>query len=172
MLTPMSNNDRLLSAAESLRLVAIHNHEEAARQAIDAAAYAYGLRYEPAAEPARAMVYIAGPLTHGDPTENAGKAFVTAGWLMKEADRIGLPMGTFIPHAYLACEAVFPRPYEAWMASCDIVLQRCDALFRLPGFSPGSDREEAKARELGIPVFKHTIAEATQMLAYLRSRQR
>jgi hypothetical protein len=33
------------------------------------------------------------------------------------------------------------------------MLARCDALLRLPGESPGADREVKRARELWIPVY-------------------
>jgi len=32
-------------------------------------------------------------------------------------------------------------------------LRRCDAILRLPGHSPGADREMAAAAEQGIPAF-------------------
>jgi hypothetical protein len=44
------------------------------------------------------------------------------------------------------------RPYEHWMRLDLAWLARCDVLVRLPGESPGADREVVEANRLGIPV--------------------
>ena len=122
---------------------------------IDRAAYILAPLLPPAqvAPEPGIMVYIAGPLTHGDQQANARAAHYGAGLLMQAGDALGQRIATFIPHAYLQCEGYFPRPYEKWMESCFIALRACDALVRLPGYSPGADREVAEARRLGIPVY-------------------
>jgi hypothetical protein len=43
--------------------------------------------------------------------------------------------------------------YEGWMRVCFALLDKADALLRMPGESPGADREEAHALHHGIPVF-------------------
>jgi hypothetical protein len=48
---------------------------------------------------------------------------------------------------------VHPHAYEDWMEQCLSWVERCDALLRLPGSSPGADREAQHAMQKGIPVF-------------------
>lgn len=97
----------------------------------------------------RPAAYVAGPMVgSGDPYENIGTAFRLATAL----ERAGWT--TFIPHAN-AFWAMAGAPYSGgkWL---DYDLQwvaRCQAVVRLPGASPGGDREEAFARARGIPVF-------------------
>ena len=45
------------------------------------------------------------------------------------------------------------KGYEQWMKLDLAWLDKCDALLRLPGESPGSDREVDAAKERGIPVY-------------------
>lgn len=94
------------------------------------------------------MVYIAGPFTQGDTPENVKKAILVGAEIRDSLDII-----TFVPH-FTFYEALFrPRDYEYWMAIDFDVVKRCDAIFRMPGHSPGADREEILAAEIGIPVF-------------------
>ena len=96
----------------------------------------------------RPLIYIAGPLTTGNQIINTNLANQAAARLM----RAGL--APFVPHNMILCELVSPGPsYEEWLDLCLTYLSRCDALLRLPGESPGADREVAFARGLGIPVF-------------------
>lgn len=58
--------------------------------------------------------------------------------------------------------------YEEWMAFGLALVERADAVVRLPGESPGADREVAHATALGLPVFLGVDAliaavEATRM---------
>lgn len=45
--------------------------------------------------------------------------------------------------------------YPIWLDMCFEQIKRCDALFRMDGFSPGADKEVELAKKLGIPVFHH-----------------
>lgn len=96
---------------------------------------------------ARLRVYIAGPYTQGEQAE-----------LVREAVLVGLAVFRhghvpFIPHLYHFAHYLCPQPYEAWMTLDLTWLEVCDALVRLPGHSPGADREVARAQVLGLPVF-------------------
>lgn len=91
-------------------------------------------------------IYIAGPYTGGDPAENTNKA-IDAG---HEAMDLGLD--PFVPHLSHFSHARRERGYEDWMKLDLAFLEVCDILWRLPGESPGADREAARAYELGIPV--------------------
>ena len=57
-----------------------------------------------------------------------------------------------VPTLSMLWDTVTPRPYEWWSRVHLDVMQVCDAVLRLPGDSPGADREIEKARSLGIPV--------------------
>lgn len=103
--------------------------------------------------PTSFLVYIAGPLTHGDRAENIRRAFEAASELLLAAEDDGITVSPVIPHAYALCNEINPHDYEFWMRADFGLIEACDALIRLPGYSPGSDREASYARALGIPVF-------------------
>jgi hypothetical protein len=96
----------------------------------------------------RTRVYIAGPYTRPDPEANTRRAMHhwLALWNQGYAP--------FCPHWSHFQHAETPIPYAAWMAFDLEWLRVCDAVLRLPGESPGADRECAEARRLGIPVFE------------------
>jgi hypothetical protein len=80
-----------------------------------------------------------------------------------EAMRIGdeiLAMGLypFVPHLDLFWNLIFPKDYEAWLDWDFSWLEVCDAIFRIPGISPGADREVEYAKSLGKPIF-YTLGE-------------
>jgi hypothetical protein len=98
----------------------------------------------------RPRVYVAGPINgSGRQFDNLRRALDAGTELME------LGLDPFIPHLNLlwsfaqGAEVDVPR----WQAWDDNWLSACDALYRLPGESPGSDHEDALARRLGIPVF-------------------
>lgn len=92
-------------------------------------------------------VYISGPYSTPDPVDNTREA-VKAAAKLREAGH-----DPFVPHLFLLWHFLSPAPYEAWMQLTLSWVKRCDALVRLPGESPGADREVELARELGIPVY-------------------
>lgn len=93
-------------------------------------------------------VYVAGPLTCGDLMGNVRRAIEAADILRRRG------YAPFCPHLNVLAEVVCPAPYEAWMDLDFAWLEKCDALVRLPGESPGADREVTFAEEHGIPVFR------------------
>src|SRR5712691_3429327 len=93
------------------------------------------------------LVYMAGPIS-SDPFGNARKAIRLYSRLLR--DLVVVP---FCPHVGFAVNLQVDCSYEAWMADDFAVIRHCDALLRMPGESPGADREVALAEELGIPVF-------------------
>ena len=68
-------------------------------------------------------------------------------WLIEHGYEVYSPVVNW--HHYNLFE---PHHYEWYMARCLEMVPRCDVLVRMPGVSPGSDRECALARENGIPV--------------------
>jgi hypothetical protein len=63
-----------------------------------------------------------------------------------------------VPHLTYFWAMVHPHPVEDWLRMDMELLEVCDAVLRLPGKSEGADKEVARAREVGIPVF-HNIPE-------------
>jgi len=93
------------------------------------------------------LIYVAGPLGTTDPFSRAGEA-------IRYADRLrAAGYACVVPHLNVLWAVACPGvPYEEWMRLDLALLERCDALVRLPGVSPGADREVAAARAWGIPV--------------------
>lgn len=91
-------------------------------------------------------VYIAGPYS-SDP-DNCTRRAVGAGQSVVDAGHV-----PFVPHLYHFWDALIPGDYEQWMTLDFAWLESCDALIRLDGESPGSDREVEHAKRHGIPVF-------------------
>ena len=92
------------------------------------------------------LVYVAGPIT-GDPfgcVRQSVHAFDTLR---------ALGCVPFCSQWSVIAEMVEHQPYEDWMAYDFDVIERCDALVRLEGESPGADREVDEAQRLGLPVF-------------------
>lgn len=96
----------------------------------------------------RPFVYVAGPITKPEPMENVHQAIVIATELLDS----GL-VAPFVPHTTALWHMITPRPYEAWLDYDLDVIERCDALLRLPGESAGADIEHQRANTLAIPVF-------------------
>lgn len=94
------------------------------------------------------LVYVAGPYTHPDPVLNTHEACVIASRII-DTDLAAV----VVPHPTLVWHLVTPRPLEDWYAIDLAVLARCDAVYRFPGASSGSDAEVAFAESRGLPVF-------------------
>ncbi len=95
----------------------------------------------------RRVIYVAGPITHGDSYLNVAEAIDAAETLYE------MGWAPLVPHLGYLWHMMYPKSYEDWMDYDFHLLNRCDALVRLPGESSGSDREVAFAEELGIPVY-------------------
>lgn len=98
-------------------------------------------------------VYVAGPI-HGSGSQarNLGNAIKAARMLRKEG------IAPFVPHLWFMWEFVEEmdeaNSQDIWLDMDITWLAQCHAMIRLPGKSPGSDKEEAYCKEHGIPVFK------------------
>lgn len=95
----------------------------------------------------KSTIYIAGPITKPDPIVNVARAMAVFGTLL---DYDYLP---FLPHFCHFAHMQSPRHYEDWMEYDFGWVAKCDALLRLPGDSPGSDREVDCAKRNNKPVF-------------------
>jgi hypothetical protein len=92
-------------------------------------------------------VYIASPYTKGDLAANVAHSMAAAHVVLDAGLPVYCPLLTHFLHMQS------PRSYEDWMALDLAWLRRCDALIRLPGDSPGADREVEEAKRLGLPVY-------------------
>lgn len=92
-------------------------------------------------------IYVAGPYSAGNSAHNIREAVLAADTLL------GLGYVPFVPHLHHFWDLIAPGEYEQWMALDLAWLEQCNALLRLPGDSPGADREVEHARSLGMDVF-------------------
>ena len=93
------------------------------------------------------LVFIAGPYTNPDTCVNMHIA-------LKRAQAItDMGAAVFIPHLFHFWHIMQPQLYAFWTSLDNAMLKRCDALYRIPGDSPGADAEEDLAKTLGLPVF-------------------
>lgn len=97
-------------------------------------------------------VYVAGPISRGAMDQNCREGILLAERLRAAG------LAPFSPHLSILWNMIAPVSYEDWMALDFAWIDRCDALLRMPGESPGADREVAYAKDHGIPVF-YTEAE-------------
>jgi hypothetical protein len=93
------------------------------------------------------LIYVAGPYS-ADPIAGTRDAVRAAATLNRSGAVFAL-----CPHTSLLADLVEPMPYDHWIALDLELVERCDAVLRVPGESPGADREVELARSLGMPVF-------------------
>lgn len=100
-------------------------------------------------------IYVAGPLfSSGDLVTNT-RAAIDAAQTFEQLQIEGVVLRPFVPHICVQTwQLVYPRGHVLAQDWDDFWLRRCDAVFRLPGYSVGSDHEEALADALGIPVHR------------------
>jgi hypothetical protein len=105
-------------------------------------------------------VYIAGPYTYGDTADNV-RAAILAGMDLFQAGHV-----PFIPHLYHVAHLIYPLSYERWMLLDLRWLETCHVVLRLPGESPGADREVEVAKTRGMPIY-FSLAACLQALPKL-----
>lgn len=96
-------------------------------------------------------IYVAGPYSQGDQVINVKKSIEAT----EELYRLGF--NVFNPMLTHFHSIVYPREYEHWMKVDFDWIHQCDAILRLPGFSPGAERECKLADNLGKPVFDNIV---------------
>lgn len=99
----------------------------------------------------RATIFISSPYsaeTVEDRERNVKTAMVAADILFQ------LGYEPFCPLLFHYHDLHFPRTWNDWMTTCLTWLEKCDAVYRLPGESRGADIEVERAVELGIPVIR------------------
>jgi hypothetical protein len=108
--------------------------------------------FEPSHQTRVKYIYIAGPYSSGDLVLNVRKAIAKA----EELRKMGFV--PFVPHLTMLWDLVCPHDVEYWYALDNEWLLRCDAVFRLKGWSKGADDEVVLANSFGIPVFYTDVA--------------
>ena len=98
-------------------------------------------------------VYVAGPISVGDTHVNVRNGMLAGLELIKRG------FVPFVPHLDYGMRFLDPETmhYENMLDLDFAWIERCDALLRLPGESPGADREVAHALSLGL-VVTHDIS--------------
>lgn len=94
----------------------------------------------------RPVVYIAGPLTHGNQLDNVANALVVYNHLIVSG------YAPICPHLAAFAHVHVSHEYETYMDIFFAIIPKCDAVLRMDGHSPGADREVAWANQHGIPV--------------------
>lgn len=93
------------------------------------------------------LIYVAGPISKGPIDEHVRSAVHMGDRIMERGH------AAFLPQLSILWQFVTPHTWEEWLQMDDTVIRKCDALFRMPGYSKGADREMCLARAINIPVF-------------------
>lgn len=94
----------------------------------------------------RPLIYVAGPITN-DPWGCVKRA-------TEIADSFNLHgVDAYLPQLSVLHEMVDSQPYEYWISHGLNMVSRCDGLYRMPGESPGAEKEVAFAKKLNLPCF-------------------
>lgn len=92
------------------------------------------------------FVYVAGPIT-ANPLGCVRESIPVFKYVLSVGGWPFMPQWSVLP------EMIENIDYETWLAYDFDFISRCDALLRIPGTSPGADREVEYAFGLDKPVF-------------------
>lgn len=97
----------------------------------------------------RPLVYIACPLTVGNRNLHYFNACETERQLMDSGFAPCNPAHTMVlPFAWQK-----EYSHDIWLDCCFPLVERCDALLRIPGYSVGADAECSHATRHNVPIF-------------------
>ena len=93
-------------------------------------------------------IYVAGPITNGDTLLNIRKGMLVG------LDLVRKGFVPFVPHNDMVQYLLDPitLTYDTMLAQDFSWIEKCDALLRIPGKSPGADREVSHAIEHGLLI--------------------
>src|SRR5262245_4266292 len=94
------------------------------------------------------LLYVSGPFS-ADPLLYTRATLMVSTAIYQHTEFV-----PFVPHLTLLWHMLTPMPYEDWLSIDLTVLTRCHAITRLPGDSPGADREMAYAQQLELPLIE------------------
>lgn len=99
--------------------------------------------------PAPVLVGIIGPLTDG-----TGKVDLAHYHRALDAaeELSALEASCYIPHLNCEWHYDYAHTEDFWISQSLSVLSRCDFIFKLPGESAGTRKEEAHLRSMGLPI--------------------
>ena len=97
------------------------------------------------------LAYLAGPYRGGPDNDNIPVNVAEAMRWWNALTDAGLVV--FCPHLNMFLDMSKERSAEFWLEWDMEWLRKCDALFRIPGKSSGSEAEIELCKELGIPVY-------------------
>ena len=93
-------------------------------------------------------VYVAGHITIGDRLSNIQNGCLVANALHR------LGMIPFVPFPHELFHMLGKHAYNTILRFDMAWIEHSDCLFRIPGESPGADKEVSRARRLEIPVLE------------------
>jgi len=108
----------------------------------------------------KSLKYISGPLTIGDRHENVSRAIMVGEFYYRQ----GFPI--HIPHLNVRWEDYYGTPYEDILHIDSEVIRRMftwDEIIRIPGASPGADREVEFGLKQGISSKIMTVADCEEV---------
>lgn len=97
------------------------------------------------------LVFVSGPYERGDTIINVREALTYGDAVAK------LGVTPIIPHLFHFWHFLYPHSSSFWMEMDIHLLRNCHILLRIPGHSPGADRECAVAEQLDIDIVKNII---------------
>lgn len=100
----------------------------------------------------RLLIYVSSPYSCGDQAANVRRQIDVGHELMDRGHSVILPNLTHF------MQIVRPRDYEEWLRMDEHIIERCDVVLRLPGASPGADREVEHAEKNHVLVV-HSVEE-------------
>jgi hypothetical protein len=92
-------------------------------------------------------IYVAGPIAIGDQFKNVRNAIDAAEMLHQMGHK------PFVPHLFKSWHMIYPKPGLEWLDLDFVWLDQCEAVYRVPGESWGSDQEVKRALDQGKPVY-------------------
>jgi hypothetical protein len=92
------------------------------------------------------MIYVASPYSKGDVAINVRNQMIVGDILIDLGYLPYLPLLWHFQHMF------YPKEYRKWLEMDLAAIERCDALIRLPGQSPGADEEVAHAIKCDVKV--------------------
>jgi hypothetical protein len=92
-------------------------------------------------------IYIAGPFSKGSTSSNIREAVKVADYLLHRGHC------PFVPHLAHLWDMIIPLAYADALKWDFEWLEKCDAIVRIPGESPGADLEIDMAKGLRLKLF-------------------
>ena len=102
------------------------------------------------------LIYWAGPIgQHDFDKHGVDQRELRCLHAIDDADSFWRETGAYpiVPHLHHWWDVHRPHEYEDWIGRGMDTITMCDAFYRMPGASSGSDREKAFAESINMPVF-------------------